>query len=94
VLEAVVEVAVAGDVVVDAEQVGRGALALQGVEERGGGSPRAGGAIQRVLAVDAAVEQVEAEPAALVLEVGLVARRGAEKVAPRSSVCTRRASGD
>jgi hypothetical protein len=74
-MEPVIEEPLTGEIVVDAEQVG---LRLAAGEGRDLVPADAGPDQQPVLAVrriDAAAEQIEAEPAALVLEFRLVAQR-------------------
>ena len=74
-LDALVEEAVAREVVVDADQVGRAGRLEEGVELRLAHPPAHEPRPHRVPAVDAPEEEVERQPAPLVLQLGLVGER-------------------
>jgi len=81
-LEPLVEEALAGDVGVDAEDVGRAGRFDQAVKFVFVRAASAQPLAQRMRGIDAAREQVEREPAALVVERGLVGeRRRAARIA-------------
>ena len=102
-VEPVVEEALAGEIMVDAEQVGRRLRRSRTPPSPPSRSRRRTGCCARLcLAVDAAAEQIEAEPAPLILVRRLVAQRlgreglaeilGLDELAPRDDASGSRAS--
>jgi hypothetical protein len=92
-LDAVVEEAVAREVVVDPHHVGRARLGDERLELGLADPPLHEPRPERVLAVDAPHSRSKRQPPPLVLQLGLLATAAVAHTRPRSSVCTRRALG-